>query len=371
LADAAQPPDGLRRRGQSARRVPRGILAGGDPAAAETGGHHLVSRDPGGGDYRGVGAGTLVSNTTVVAKLLALGLVCVAGVLYLSVHPRVAATPLAASVDSWLQAMLLLLFAYGGYEAALNPMGEARDPRRDAAFALFVALLILIALYTLLQLIVVGVLADAAHSARPLADAARVLMGPAGAALISVGALISVYGYISANMLTGPRGIFALAERGEFPAWFATVHQRFRTPHCAIVVFALLLWAFSQFASFSWNLTLSAVARLLFYAAVCLAVPVLRRMQPAATALRSRAACSFPSWAQRSAPCSSRGWISASRSSSSPRSAPRVRTGSWSGVGGGRLQFSRQRRNLRSACETVHRQPARQPGAAFELPSRN
>jgi len=150
-------------------------------------------------NYRGVGAGTLVSNTTVVAKLLALGLVCVAGVLYLSVHPRVAATPLAASVDGWLQAMLLLLFAYGGYEAALNPMGEARDPRRDAAFALFVALLILIALYTLLQLIVVGVLADAAHSARPLADAARVLMGPAGAALISVGALISVYGYISAR----------------------------------------------------------------------------------------------------------------------------------------------------------------------------
>src|SRR6266480_6276885 len=161
-------------------------------------------------NYRGVGAGTRVSNTTVVAKLLALGLVCVAGMLYLSVHPRVAAAPVVASVDGWLQAMLLLLFAYGGYEAALNPMGEARDPRRDAAFALFVALLILIALYALLQLIVVGVLADAAGSARPLADAARVLMGPAGAALISAGALISVYGYISANMLTVPRGIFAL-----------------------------------------------------------------------------------------------------------------------------------------------------------------
>jgi amino acid transporter len=237
-------------------------------------------------NYRGVGAGTLVSNTTVVAKLLALGLVCVAGVLYLSVHPRVAATPVAASVDGWLQAMLLLLFAYGGYEAALNPMGEARDPRRDAAFALFVALLILIALYALLQLIVVGVVADAAHSARPLADAARVLMGPAGAGLISAGALISVYGYISANMLTVPRGMFALAERGDFPAWFAAVHQRFRTPHCSIAVFALLLWGFSQLASFSWNITLSAVARLLVYAAVCGAVPVLRRRQPAAAVFR-------------------------------------------------------------------------------------
>src|SRR5437879_1266999 len=104
-------------------------------------------------NYRGVAAGTLVSNATVVAKLLALGMVCVAGVLYLAVHPRVATTPVAASVDGWLQAMLLLLFAYGGYEAALNPMGEARDPRRDAAFALLVVLRIFCALYALLQLI--------------------------------------------------------------------------------------------------------------------------------------------------------------------------------------------------------------------------
>jgi len=237
-------------------------------------------------NYRGVAAGTLVSNATVVAKLLALGMVCVAGVLYLSVHPRVAATPVAASVDGWLQAMLLLLFAYGGYEAALNPMGEARDPRRDAAFALFVALLILTALYAVLQLIVIGVLVDAAHSARPLADAARVVIGPAGAALISAGALISVYGYISANMLTAPRGTFALAERGDFPAWFARVHPRYRTPYCSILVFALLLWGFSQFASFSWNVTLSAVARLFFYAAVCVAVPVLRRRQAAAALWR-------------------------------------------------------------------------------------
>src|ERR1700730_10956641 len=80
-------------------------------------------------NYRGVGAGTLVSNTTVVVKLLALGLVCVAGALYLSVHPRVATTPVAASVDGWLQAMLLLLFAYGGYEGALHPVGGARASR--------------------------------------------------------------------------------------------------------------------------------------------------------------------------------------------------------------------------------------------------
>ncbi len=232
-------------------------------------------------NYRGVSAGARVSTVTVVAKLVALAVVCVAGTIYLATHPRVPARPVDADLHGWLRAMLLLLFAYGGYEAALNPMGEARDPRRDAGFALFVALLILTGLYALLQLIVMGVVPDAAHSVRPLADAARVAMGPAGAALISAGALLSVYGYLSANMLTTPRGPFALAERGDFPPWLAAIHPRFRTPHRSIVVFALLLWGFSQFASFTWNVTLSAVARLLFYGAICAAVPVLRRRQPA------------------------------------------------------------------------------------------
>src|SRR2546429_5005743 len=235
---------------------------------------------------RGVGAGARVSNVTVVAKLLALAVVCVAGTIYLVGHPQVGARPVEAGLDGWLKAMLLLLFAYGGYEAALNPMGEARNPQRDVAFALFTALLVLIALYTLLQLIVIDLVPDAAHSVRPLADAARVAMGPAGAALISAGALLSVYGYISANMLTVPRSTFALAERGDFPAWLAAVHPRFRTPHFSILVFALLLWGFSQFASFSWNVTLSAVARVLFYRGLFAAGSGPRRRPPGAALYR-------------------------------------------------------------------------------------
>jgi hypothetical protein len=118
---------------------------------------------------------------------------------------------------------------------------------------------------------------------------ARVLMGLGGAALISVGALISVYGYLSANLLSVPRGTFALAERGDFPAVLGTIHARFRTPYVSIVAVALAVWAFALLGSFAWNVTLSAVARLFYYAAVCAAVPVLRRRQPqAAQALQRR-----------------------------------------------------------------------------------
>jgi len=243
---------------------------------------------------RGVGAGTRMSNASVVAKLGALGLVCAAGIVWLTVHPAVAAPPLSPSADSWLKAMLLLLFAYGGYEAALNPMGEARDPRRDVAFALFVALVVVTLLYSVLQWVVVGVLADPAHSQRPLADAARVMLGQPGAALISVGALVSVYGYVSANMLTTPRGIFAPAQAGELPALLGAVHPRWRTPYVSILVFAVLLWAFSQFASFSWNVTLSAVSRIVYYAGICAAVPVLRRKQPGAAAFRVPGGVTLP-----------------------------------------------------------------------------
>jgi APA family basic amino acid/polyamine antiporter len=245
-------------------------------------------------NYRGVGAGTALSNATALTKLVALFAVAGAGVAWLCVHPALAAAPVTPTREGWLKAMLLLLFAYGGYEAALNPMGEAKDPRRDVAFALLVALSIIAALYSTLQLVVVGVLAHAAASERPLADVARVLLGRPGALLISVGALVSIYGYVSANMLTVPRSLFALAEGGDFPAAFGRIHPRFRTPSVSIVVFALLVWVFSQFGGFSWNVTLSAVARILYYAAICVAVPVLRARQPAAAAFRLKGGIALP-----------------------------------------------------------------------------
>jgi len=237
---------------------------------------------------RGVGGGAWVSNATVVAKLLPLAVLAAAGAVWLTLHPPV--TPAAAGASpagGWIKATLLLLFAYGGYETALAPAGEARDPRRDVAFALFVALIVVTALYSVLQLLVVSLLSDPAHSARPLADVARVLLpGRAGAAFISLGALLSVYGFISANLLAVPRTLFALAERGDFPAVFAAVHPRWRTPYVSITVFALLVWLAAELASFSWNVTLSAVSRLFYYAAVCAAVPVLRRTQPDAGSFR-------------------------------------------------------------------------------------
>jgi APA family basic amino acid/polyamine antiporter len=237
-------------------------------------------------NYRGVRTGTLVSNLFVVAKLVPLAIICVAGGYYLAVHGSAAAPSPAASLGKWRDVILLLFFAYGGYEAAMNPLGEARNPKRDAPFALFTALAIITVIYVLIQWAVVGLLPPGMHTDRPLAEVARVALGRGGAGLVAIGALISVYGYLSANFLTGPRATFAFAEQGDFPRWFSAVHRNFRTPHVSIVVFALVCWILALGGSFTWNVTLSAVARLFYYAAVCAAVPVLRRKQPEAAWFR-------------------------------------------------------------------------------------
>jgi len=239
-------------------------------------------------NYCGVRAGTHVSNALTLAKLLPLGVLCVAGMFYLSVTRHVVPTAGAAAPDAnaWMHALLLLIFAYGGFEGALVPAGEAKDPRRDTVFALFAALLTCTVIYSLIQWVVLGTLPDPAHSVRPLADAARIMLGYGGAALITVGALVSVYGNLGANLIAGPRITFALAEQGDFPSRFAAVHPRFHTPYFSILAFAFLVWGFALFGSFTGNATLSAAARLSYYGLVCAALPVLRRKQPAAASFR-------------------------------------------------------------------------------------
>lgn len=234
-------------------------------------------------NVRGVRAGARTSDFLTAAKLVPLFVVIVLGLFVLHGQHWNLATPASAppSASQWLKAVLLLVFAYGGFETALAPMSEAKDPRRDAPFALFTALLVCTVIYALIQWVVVGVLPAAAHSQRPLADVARIAVGPVGAALVAVGALISFYGYLGAKILAMPRVPFALADQGDFPKIFGAVHRRFHTPYVSILVFAALIWGFALVGEFKWNLTLSAVARLLYYGVACAALPVLRRRQPA------------------------------------------------------------------------------------------
>jgi APA family basic amino acid/polyamine antiporter len=227
-------------------------------------------------NYRGVGAGLKLSNGLILAKLLPLSVFVLAGLVPL-LRPWAAAAPaVPASPGTWLEVILLLVFAYGGFEAALFPMGEAKNARRDAPLALFAGLAVCTLVYTMVQAVVVATLSDPGASPRPLAAAAQTFLGPAGATLMALGALVSVYGYLTGAMLVVPRLTYAAAEQGDLPPLLGAVHPRFRTPYVSVVVFAILAWALAAAGSFLQNLTLSAVSRLLTYGALCVALPVLR-----------------------------------------------------------------------------------------------
>lgn len=239
-------------------------------------------------NYCGVRAGAGVSNFFTITKIATLGFFIIGGLLLVN---RVAPAPAAAELTfgAWTDALVALFFAFGGFEAALIPAAETKDPRRDAPFALLTGLAIVAAIYFLVHVVAMWSVADLAKSPRPLADAARNFAGPAGAGAMAVAAMVSVYGWLSGAFITVPRLMYALAERGDFPRRLAAVHARFRTPHVAIVLSALVLLALSIYGSFIWNALLAAVARLVTYAATCLALIQLRRRHPQDEAWRAPA----------------------------------------------------------------------------------
>ncbi len=233
-------------------------------------------------NYVGVRHGTTQSNVFTAAKLLTLGTFVIAALLFLAFHHHPLAVSLpSGSGKSWLRAILLLMFAYGGYETALMVGGEAKDPRRDYPFALFTALLVCTLVYTMTQWVIVSTLPPSLVTDRPMAATAQLMFGVWSARVVSVGVLIACYGYLSANILGFPRILFAQSENGDLPPVLATVHPKFRTPHIAIVIFAAALWLFALIGTFEWNVAISAMSRLFYYGSVCAALPVLRRSREA------------------------------------------------------------------------------------------
>lgn len=239
-------------------------------------------------NYRGVTGGKKLSDFFTVTKVALLAFFVAAGLTALALHPGIRVTPAASQPTSkdWFEAVLLMMYSYGGFEAALIVTGETRDARKDIPFALFTAIGATTVLFIAVQYLVIHTIPNVAASAAPAVDSAQRFLSPYGVRIVAAGTLISAYGYLSANMLHTPRITFAMGEHGDFPAFFGTIHPRFRTPHLSIVIFAAALLLFSVAGDFRWNAMLSSVARLFVYGSVAAALLALRKKQPQADAFR-------------------------------------------------------------------------------------
>lgn len=209
-----------------------------------------------------------------IAKLLPLALLVLLGL------PHVSAAVIetqAVAEPQWTQAVLLLIFAFGGFEAPLMSAGEAKDARKDSAFALLVALAIIATVYISVQFVTIGLVPNLQNEKAPIAAAFSVLWGPAGITFASFAAMISVWGWATGNGLQSPRLLYSIADRGELPGALASIHPKFKTPHVAIIVFSILAGALAIFGTFEGNAVLSAIVRLIVYAMVCISLWVFRR----------------------------------------------------------------------------------------------
>jgi amino acid transporter len=216
-------------------------------------------------NVRGVRPGIRVVEVMAIAKLLPLLTLVVGGVWLVNPsYLRWPGMPEAASIG---KTAIVLIFAFVGLEIALVPSGEVRDPARTVPRALFSALAITTTLYLLIQMVAQGLLGDsmATFSAAPLAEAAGRALGRGGRLLVLLGAVVSMFGYVSGDMLGSPRTLFAFARAGILPSAIGRIHPRFRTPYIAIVLYAFIVAAVSISSSFRQLAVLANVAALTLY----------------------------------------------------------------------------------------------------------
>ena len=247
----------------------------------------LLIAIPTAANYRGARSGANLSSVLTVAKLLPLLLLIALGLVHFRHQAQVisATDVVRPGWAAWLSALLLLIFPYGGYENALAPTGEVKEPSRTIPFALGAGLLICAVVYALVQFVTV-ITIGANPTEHPLAETASLLIGRGGAVFVAVAVMISTYGWISGNILNAPRIFYALAATGDAPARLAKLHPRFNTPALAIVVYAGLVWTLAATGSYLWVLALTAGSMMILYGGSCAALIRLRKLRPEAPALR-------------------------------------------------------------------------------------
>jgi APA family basic amino acid/polyamine antiporter len=230
----------------------------------------------------GIRESAIMTNIFTVGKLLPLLVFAIVGMFFVNgANFTFDAVPQYSAFSS---AVLLLIYAFVGFEGSVAISGETKEPEKTIPFGLIAAILIVTLLYIVIQIVSIGTLPGLATSERPIADAAVVFLGPFGAAFISIGVVVSIFGNLNAGVLAATRTLFGMSEQRDLPPVFDKTHPKFKTPYVAIIVTAVAMLILTIQSSFLTAVAIATIARLLFYATTCLALPIFRRRNDLAKA---------------------------------------------------------------------------------------
>jgi APA family basic amino acid/polyamine antiporter len=224
----------------------------------------------------GVKSGVRLFVFNTMAKLIPLVLLLVVGIFAINFENlRIVEWPTASSIGA---GAIVLFFAFAGAESGLSASGEIKNPSRTVPLGLLLGLTGILALYVGLQTVAQGVLgAELANNTEaPLAAVATQVFGEWGAKMLLVGGVISIYATVSGDMLSAPRVVFASARDNNLPRFLSAVHPRYKTPHMAVIFFAVVVCGFALSGTFKPLAVLASGSILVVYAGVSLAVLRLR-----------------------------------------------------------------------------------------------
>lgn len=228
-------------------------------------------------NLRGIRTGARVIEAITIAKLLPLLAFVAVGIFF--IEPSNLVWTEVPELSLVLSTAGIVIFAFSGIEGSLIPSGEVKNPSRTVPRAAFLALGAATLLYLLVQFVALGILGlDLAHDrTTPLASAANAVAGPIGRTVLIVGAVISMFGYLSANVLSEPRGLFALSRDRFLPRALSAVHPRFHTPHRAILLYGFIVASIALSGTFEELAVFANLAALSLYFLCAVAALVLRR----------------------------------------------------------------------------------------------
>jgi amino acid transporter len=227
-------------------------------------------------NYRGVKNSSRLNNLLAISKLIPLTVFVVVGFFFIDFDLLDFNQP-NPSIKDFSSAILILVFAFTGFEAALINTGEMSNPEKDIPFALIFSILFVALFYILIQVVSVGTFPDLANSNKPIADAADFIFGSTGGLFITIGAVISIWGTLNANLLAGSRLPFALSEENQFPMVFSKTNTKTAIPYVSLIVYSVVTILVSITGTFIYALSISVISKVFVFAIISAALIKLRK----------------------------------------------------------------------------------------------
>jgi APA family basic amino acid/polyamine antiporter len=223
------------------------------------------------------------NDVLTILKLIPLFLLIVAGILFLFLNPHAISKnylPFAPlGLSGFGTALVIIFWAYAGFELGTLPAGEVKNPRKTIPRAIILGMSIVMLFYVLINFSVFGTVnwKILQTSSIPLVIAGSFLFGAIGAAIMAIGAIISTSGVDEVALLGTARLSYAMSIHGLFPKIFSRVHPKYRTPYMALIIQGLVAFCFSLISAIPALISFSVFNLAFSFLLTCLALVVLKK----------------------------------------------------------------------------------------------